>query len=314
MKPKSMKTILLAALMAPGALFAQTTATTTPVGYVTHTVAGNVANEPSGADTYISPVLVTAADFTGETSIPVTGAVATFASGVPLALNDAYIVEITAGANEGWWSRILSTSATTVTAQDEFPASLPAGTKLVVRKLPTLNSFLGENSLGLTGSDQVLLLDPVNQQVTVAIYVAGEWQNFVSEENIDNNVILPGTSIAVRRFGSTPLTVVSTGEVKVTKTQVDIFAQDNWLGQTLAAGGTLSQMNLVNTIDASDFVNFLNPDQTTDVFIKVGPEMQNFVTEANADGFIVGSGQGYVFRRPTATPTAIVIPAQIVAQ
>ena len=35
MKPKSIKSLLALALLAPGALFAQTTAKTTPVGYVT---------------------------------------------------------------------------------------------------------------------------------------------------------------------------------------------------------------------------------------------------------------------------------------
>ena len=150
------------------------------------------------------------------------------------------------------------------------------------------------------------------QQVTFAVYVAGEWQNFVTEANLDNAAILPGTSIVVRRFGATGLTLVSSGEVKTTKTEVDVYPQDNWLGQSLAGGGTLGSMAFSSQILATDKLSLLKPNQQTDFFVKVGPEMQNFVTEANADNIQIAQGAGYVISRPSGAGSALVIPAQFV--
>jgi hypothetical protein len=319
-KPKSnrksrlvMKPIIPFALL--GALFAvgaANAASTDPVGYITHTIAGNVSGDPGGADTFVSPTLVGPAVFASATIVAPSGSLATFSGSVPTDLDSTYILEIVSGADEGWWSKITSSTATTITSADAIPVTAGTNVQMVVRKLPTLNSFLGENLPGLDSSDQVLLLDPATQTVSFVLYVGGEWQNFVTEGNMDNEPILPGTAIAVRRFASTPLTFVSTGEVKTTDTEVDILAQDNWLGQPLAVGGTFATMTFKDQILSSDSLKLLRADQTTDFFISVGTEMQNFVTEANADGEFIAEGAGYVISRPAGEGSTLVIPGQVV--
>jgi hypothetical protein len=299
---------LLGALLAVGAADA---AVTDPVGYITHTIAGNVSGDPGGADTFISPSLVNTAVFASATTIAPSGTLATFSGSVPTDLDSTYLVEITDGPDEGWWSKVSSSTATTITTSDTIPATAGTNVKFAVRKLPTLNSFLGENVPALGASDQVLLLDPVTQTVSVVLYVGGEWQNFVTEANMDNEPILPGTAIAVRRFAATPLTFVSSGEVKTTDTEVDVLPQDNWLGQPLAVGGTLAQMTFKSQLLGSDFLKILRANQTTDAYITVGTEMQNFVTEENAEGEVISEGAGYIISRVGAGST-LVIPGQVV--
>jgi len=310
---KSISYSILTAVAACGLVHGQTTAYTTPVGYITHTVAGNLTNDPAGYDTFISPTLVQPSVFTGQTTIATAGATATFSGSVPTGLDSSYIVEISAGADEGWWSRVASSTATTIVSANAFPVTAGTNVKMTVRKLTTINQFLGENTIGLTGSDSVLVLDPAAQQVSFIVYTAGEWQNFVTEANEDNRPILPGTSIVVRRFAATGLSLVSSGEVKMTKTEVDVSPQDNWLGQPLATGGTLGSMNFKTEILTTDSLRILAPDQTSTFYVSVGTEMQNFVTEANADAVPIAEGAGYVLSRPTGAGSAILIPAQVVA-
>ena len=135
----------------------------------------------------------------------------------------------------------------------------------------------------------------------------------MTEANVDNAAILPGTAVVVRHYGAGPLTLVSNGEVKITKTEVDVFPQDNWLGQPLAVGGTFNLMAFKSQILASDQLKILNPNQSTDFYVSVGTEMQNFVTEANADNTVISQGAGYVISRPTGAGSALLIPAQVVA-
>lgn len=304
---------LVAAAMACGIAHGAATAYTTPVGYITSTVAGNTTNDPAGYDTFISPSLVNPATFAGQTTVAPSGTTATFSGSVPTNLDNSYIVEITAGADEGWWSKVSSSTATTIVTTNAFPITAGTNVKMTVRKLTTINQFLGENTIGLTGNDSVLVLDPAAQAVSFIIYTAGEWQNFVTEVNEDDRPILPGTSIVIRRFGVSGLSLVSSGEVKTTKTEVDIFPQDNWLGQPLATGGTLGSMNFKSEILPSDSLRILAPDQVSSFYVSVGNEMQNFVTEANADNVPIAQGAGYVISRPSGPGSAIVIPAQVVA-
>lgn len=325
---------LLGALLAVGAADA---AATDPVGYITATIAGNVAANPVGAATYVSPTLITPAVFAGAaTASPSGGATITFTSGVPLGLDSSYLLEISNGAQEGWWSAVASSTATSVTVADNFPAGLAGNVSITVRKFSTIANLFGANSAGLTDidgadsnpPDEIQLLDPVTQAARTIVYVTGVapdgWYDFVTSSPADNEIIYPGTSVKVVRYATTPLSLVSSGQVKTTKTQVDVFPSFNWLGQPLATGGTLGSMNFVNQLvqfdgaAANDFLEILSPSQVANQYVALipgfGGVMADFVTTADSTAIPIAEGAGYVIQRDASSPASIVtIPAQTIA-
>jgi hypothetical protein len=334
---------LLAAALACGMAQGAATAYTTPVGYITTPINGNTASNPSGAATYVSAPLVQPDVFAGATTVSPSGSnVATFSGSVPTTLDTSYVLEITSGPSEGWWTTVTSSTATSITVNDNFPAGLSAGEKISVRKHNTLLSVFGANTPGLkvvnnTNSppyDTIEVLNPLTQATTVAVYVLAEvgvaadgWYDFVSQAPLNGFVIEPGTAVKVVRQDASGLSLVSSGTVKTTKTQVDVFPNFNWLGQTLATGGTLGSMSFYNQIvkfdngvTSNDFISLLNPDQSSDVFVAADPTlgigsiMANFVTAADATNEPIGGGEGYVFQRGASTPASVItIPAQTVA-
>lgn len=330
---------LLAAIATIGAASA---AATDPVGYITATIAGNAANNPAGAATYISPTLVQPTVFAGATTVtPSGGSVATFASGVPTTLDSTYVLEITSGTQEGWWSAVSASTATTVTIADPFPAGLGANTTISVRKFDTVKSFLGANSPGLnpfdggaTQADEVQILDPTTGGVTVIVYMPealtgqpDQWLDFGLGANADNYPILPGTAIRVVRFDDDGTDFTVAGSVKVTATQADLFNAENWVSQPLAVGGSLDFMNFYNQLikfdggaTLNDYLDVLNPDQSTTTYVALdesigGGFMLDFGAGTNADAVTLAEGTGYVIRRdPTQPAGTIVIPAQEIVE
>ena len=187
---------------------------------------------------------------------PSGGTTVTFAAGVPLGLDGKYMVEISNGAQEGWWTTVVSSTATSITVSDTFPASLAADVQITVKKFSTVKSLLGLNTPGLTAfdggatqADEVQFWNPITQTVKVVVYlpeaISGSpdmWLDFGGGVSADDFPIYPGTSIRVIRFAAGGLSLVSSGTVKTTKTQVDILPTENWLAQPLATGGTLGSM------------------------------------------------------------------------
>ncbi len=317
----------LAAAMACGLAHGQT-AYTTPVGYVTNSIAGNVALNSSGADTYVAPTLVLPATFAGQTNAVAVGNTLAFAgTSVPLSLDSSYMVEITSGPSEGWWSEITSSTSSSITALDVIPSGLGANVKVVVRKFQTIRSFLGSNGPNLGPLDEVQILDPITQVVKAGRWVAlsSEWQDIVLESSIDNERIFPGTALKIRVFGALPATIayVSSGEVKVTKTQVDVYPASNWLAATFASNGSFISMNLGTQMNQEDFNPATTPkaddlqlilaSQEAVPYYSVGGMIQNVVTEST-DDVAVPAGSGYgIYRDPSAASSTITSPAQPVA-
>lgn len=311
---------LLAAFAACGMAFAAETAYTTPVGYITTPISGNVTGNSAGASTFIANTLQTSAVFAGAATASPSGTLEiNFAGGVPPNLDSSYQLVITQGSQEGWYTTVLgSPSATKITVADAFPAGLPADVKVQVRKYATIQSLLGSNSLGLGASDEVQLLDAsTTPQMISTIVYAGGWFNFVTEEPAENYIIYPGTSVQIVRRGATPLSLVQSGEVKTTKTQVDVYAGDNWLGQTLATGGTLGGMQFATQIASTDFLQIVRPDtgagQSIDNYVASGGVMYNFVTEEDATSEPIAEGAGYLISRSSGPATVVTIPAQVIS-
>lgn len=328
---------LLAAALACGMAQGAATAYTTPVGYITASINGNPTANVFGADTYVASTLVQPSVFAGAATVsPSGGKTITFSGGVPLALDGTYVLEITNGSQEGWWSSVVSSTATSVTVLDTFPAALDANVSISVRKFSTINSLFGANSPGFTDidgvdtnpPDEIQILNPIDQSARTIVYVKDVapdgWYDFVTSTPAGDEIIYPGTSVKIKRYGATPLSLVSSGEVKTTKTQVDIYPNYNWLGQTMATNGTLGSMSFVNQlvkfdgVGANDFLELLSPTQVASQYVALIPEfggfMADFVTTADSSTVPIEGGTGYVIQRAASNPASVItIPAQVIA-
>jgi hypothetical protein len=347
MKPKSIKSLLALALLAPGALFAQTTAKTTPVGYITHTAVGNVAANPSGADTYLTPSLIPSASFAAAPVVDPSGlSVVTFSGSVPTGLTGVHVLEITSGTSEGFWTEVTATTATTVTVASPLPAALDTSTKFVLRKLPTLGSWVGASLVasglsvvdGVNASppDEIQLFNPLTQSAQTAVYVttgAGVptdgWYDFVTQADLTNEPIYPGESVVIKRYGATAISFVASGEVKTTKTQVDIRPNFNWVGSPYSVDSTLGAMSFAailnkedgdaNTTPEADFLDILAADQSTASYVALDPVlgagniMANFVTQNDGSAIPIAGGTGFIINRSSAaSASTITFPAQVI--
>jgi hypothetical protein len=340
-----MKTHITHSLLAAAAVCslanAQTTAYTTPVGYITHTI-----NSAGGGEalTLIGPALIQPSVFSGASTVsPSGGSLATFSGGVPTNLDATYVLEITSGANEGWWSTVTSSTATTITTNDAFPGGLASGTTVSVRKHNTVQSFLGENTPGLIPSDgvegdEIQLLNP-DQSVTPIAYFPAEvtggdpdWYNIVTSEIANDAIIYPGTGVIIKTKSASNLTCVSTGEVKTTDTQVDVYPGLTVVAQTAAAGASLNasgiNTNLIPLNAAGDNIDFdefqvFNADQTVTPHVAADPAllgtqdftMINFVTSEESGAVTFTEGTGAFVKRDASKPaSSIVLKGAVIAQ
>ena len=331
---------LLAAAAACSVANAQTTAYTTPVGYMTHTIAGS--SDGAGADTFLSSSLIQTAVFQGTSSSAPASTTLSFSGGVPNNLDATYVLEITSGANEGWWSTVTSSTATSISVSDVFPQSISGNVTVSVRKHNTVRSFLGANSPGLavfdgvSTADEVQILNPSTQVATGVVYVPKElsgaqqdgWFDISSSSLADDMVIEPGAAVKIKKYGSTLSSFVSTGEVKLTKTQVDIYPDSNWIGTQLAAGGTLDYMQFATQLVAFDGANadfdelqIVSSDQSTvaysalDPSLGAGSVMGNLTDSSIASDVIFAQGTGAIIKRSSSgSPSVLTIPGTVVSQ
>ncbi len=309
---------ILAALAASGLAFGVETAYTTPVGYYTASFSGNPSGNDAGAETFVSANLVNPTVFAGAaTSSPSGGKVISFSGGVPTDLDGTYILEIADGTSEGWWSSVDVSTSTSITIVDDFPAGLSASVKVSVRKFSTIQNLLGNNAPGLVSGDEVQTLDPSSQAGTTIVWDGAQWVNFVTENPAGTDIVYPGTAVKIIRRATAGGSFTVTGSVKTTKTQVDIFPGDNWLGQVNPTGGTLGSMSFAPQILGTDFLDLIRYDtgegQSGDTYVKSGADMVNFVTENVANDEPISAGYGYYIRRETGGGSTITIPAQVIS-
>ena len=314
---------LILAAAASGMASGAETAYTTPVGYTTSTIGPNRSGSSAGAATFIGAALVQPSTFAGAASgvvSPSGGTVITFAGGVPAGLDISSMLEITSATQKGWWTSIASSTATTITVTDVLPAGLPANLQISVRKFSTIQNVFGNNSPGLTvysaGSyDEIQLLKPEIQEVSVIVY-AGGWVNLATELPANNEIIYPGTAVKVIHRANTSLSVVTSGEVKTTPTQVDIFPKDNWFAQPNPTNQTFGNLSLGPQISSTDSVDVIETDggsgQVVTTYVSSSGVMYNLATEADATPTIVKSAEGFLLKR-AGTANTLTLPVQVVA-
>jgi len=317
---------LAAALAASGFTHAQT-AFSNSSGYITVPIAGNVAGSSAGAGTFVSAPLANLSLFAGSaTASPSGGQVISFNGGVPLNLSGASMLEITNGASEGWWTTVASSTATSVTITDSFPAGLAANVAVAVRKFTTIQDVFGENEAGLIDAsnspfDEIQILDAASagQPTKTVVRSGADWFDFVAETVANEDIIYPGTAVKVIRRGALPLSLVIKGGVRVTKTHADVFPGTNWIGQPNPVGETFGGIQVASQLNPADganpdFIDILRPNQSADTFVAVGANILNFVTEADANTESLPEGNGFVLKRSSSqVATTVVFPGQVIS-
>jgi hypothetical protein len=240
MKPKSIKSLLALALLAPGALFAQTTAKTTPVGYETLEVVsgfnylGLRLHQPIIASGTLETV--------GSGSVADTGATFTVQAG------KTYILEINNAS--GVISQFLGSAVAgdTITTADNLSlAGVTAGASYSIRESATLASVFGlTNSAGLeggfggiTGADVVFVPNGSGFDQYYFDTLEESWADV-------NGVAVNGAEIplvyadGVVVSANNPLTLTVSGEVKKFATLLATSSGFNYLSSIYPAGATLA--------------------------------------------------------------------------
>lgn len=246
MKPKSIKSLLALALLAPGALFAQTTAKTTPVGYETIALA-------SGFN-YIGLRLHNATLAAGTLETVTTSAVTDNDVNLQSLVTSGktYIVEVETATASGAVSEVLGSAISTgtiTTPNDLVAAGAAAGDKYKIRESATLASIFGaENSANISpgfgssvGADVVYV--PNGSGGFNSYYYDGDdtvWKNASSGANVVAAdvplVYLDGVLI----FAANPIDITVSGEVLLESVIQVVSSGFNYLSSVYPAGATLS--------------------------------------------------------------------------
>ncbi len=259
MKPKSIQSLLAVALLAPGALFAQTTATTTPVGYVTQTVRPNIANL-IGINLHNAAVSSGVIDSSTSTSITDTGV--NFTS--LLTSGKTYILEISGASDNGVIQEVVTWSGSTLTTTTNLTPFITNGTTTYkLREAPTISSIFGpNNSFGLTPStdgdttacDTILVLNAAGDAfVTCFYYDDGTTQAWYDLDfnDVTNLPLIYADSLYVSRVAGVDKNIVISGEVKTTKTNLALAAGNNFVGSVYPAGSTFGNSGLSLSLSPS---------------------------------------------------------------
>ena len=241
-----MKTILLAALLAPGALFAQTTATTTPVGYETLALSPGL----NFASIRLHEAPVASGQLESATANSVTdndiNLSALITSGT------TYILEL--GNGSGIIQEITTAGAGTSITTPSNLSGLTYPISYKLRKSATLASVFGDTSANLkldrgaggpAGADQVWVFT----SGTFAKYYFDDfggaleepgWYNIATNEAVNPsaiNLVYADSFIISSNAGRD---VVVSGEVKLQSTELNLQPGFNFVSSVAPTGVTLA--------------------------------------------------------------------------
>jgi uncharacterized protein (TIGR02597 family) len=248
MKPYTYALLAAAAMCG---LAAAETAYTTPVGYVTETLAPSRDNLIGL--TVHSPT-VAAGTLDSATSNSVTDAAVNF--GTLLTSGSTYILEINNGSGEGYIQEITAWTGSTLTTPQNISSVVVGGTTTYqVRKAPTISEIFGAtNSVGLTASadgsttsaDVILIPDGLGGFVNVFYYNDGTdqlWLDTAFNDASTLPLVYTDGLIVARKAGS-PINLTVTGEVKTTPTVFVVSPGDNYLGAVYPVGSQLGSSGM----------------------------------------------------------------------
>lgn len=306
MKPKSILTALAVALLAPGALFAQTTATTTPVGYVSLTI-------PAESDSTFTPALNQAPVLSTAATAVAGNTVSFTASGIQA---DAFVNQnptftksyllVTSGPLEGQRFPITANTTSSVTVASSTnlqSAGLLTGATFSVINNWTLQSvFPGGAGVGVSTD----LYEPlgyvlVSDQASVGVNRAntGAFYYYVGDETFPagwrdandpegpsyNDLPLDPTITYTIRTGTNAQTLTLTGQVPSTKLVSYLVdaeeANDQYVSNPFPVDMTLQASGLQSAIQES-----------TDIY---DPKDIVFVYDEEAEGVNKGASASYFY-------------------
>jgi hypothetical protein len=314
---------LLAAAALCGAAFGQT-ATTTPVGYVTHTLAPNMFNLVGV--TLHSPTVASGV-IDAESATSVTDNEVNF--GTTLEAGSTYILEL----GDGTIQEITSWSGSALTTPNDITGLVTPGTTTYkVRRAQTVSDIFGENNtFGLTPSadgesgsaDKILILNASNSFDTVFYFNDGAgiegWLDSEGELAGDKVIAYPD-GFFVQRVAGAPISLVVSGEVKTAPTGGVLVNGFNYLSAVAPVGLTLDSSSLKNYITAStdgdstsaDNVLIQNPGgtYTTAFYFNDGAGVEGWLdSEGELAGDLPLDSGFLILNRGGVKPYNVAIPA-----
>lgn len=326
MKPKTILTGLAAALLAPGALFAQTTATTTPVGYVTEVLQPGMYNLVGLS---LQNAAVASGVLTASASDSVSASAFNFTT--LLTAGKTYILEL----NNGTVQEITSWTATTLNTPDNISSQVTNNTTAFkLREAETVSSVFGAtNSVGLTpsvdgGLDSAdkIVISTSSGLVTIYYYNDGEGTEgwFTDVGDPAENIVLsyPDGFFVQRAAGEGNLNLVVSGEVKTKATSGVLVPGYNYLASVTPSGTglTLATSGLKNYLTASAdgdpstadnvFLPLADGSYTTCYYFNDGAGTEGWYTASGdpADDLSLTSGYLIYSLSETVKPYTVSVP------
>ena len=244
---------LIAAALACGLASATTTAYTTPVGYVTETLAPsqyNLIGMPLQTPTTFAGLITgKAANTVSFTGVDLT--VTLGASGS----SGTYVLELPNGIIQ----EVTAWTATSITTPQDISSYVVANTTTaVVRKAPTVAQIFGAtNSSGLSATtdistaDKIWIPDGMGGWSQVFYYNDGAGtEGWLDDQNnlAADRPLFYADALYVQRVAGSSISLTISGEVKKTPTSSALIPAWNFLGAVSPAGLTLANSGLENSI------------------------------------------------------------------
>jgi uncharacterized protein (TIGR02597 family) len=316
---------LLAAAMACGMAQGQTTAYTTPVGYVT--LGDTTIGQPSvkgNTDVLLTATLERPAVFAGLVS-GVTGGVTIDIQGTPgltaSIVATPHVAKITSGSKAGFYALIASNDTDSVTVTLPTGQSLSgvvSGDKVEIRPAWTASSFFAGSNL--PADTELYQFSGVSPGINVAsdfiyVYDGTSWLDAGTGDPVDP-VIYPGEQFVLRNVAAAPIpALVVSGEVPrlgVTNviTNFGPGQQDLPFGVLSPVNQTLAQAGLISVASADDELNIYDNSlaginkAASILLVFDGVDWLDAGTgDPVGPAFSIKSGDGFVYRRAAGKPT-----------
>ena len=267
-------TTVAALLLGTAGAFAQNTsasATTAPVGFVTHTLQSGQFNLIGV--TLHQPILTTGT-FTATAATTITNTNTNFSN--ILTTGVTYILEITEATNTdliGVTQDITTWAGSGITTGDNLAAQgLVAGDQYQIRRAATIADIFGETnsanlpaSASVAASAQILIQDPASADGFSRYYYntggfgqGAAWQQIQPNGGAEiiveaDEVVIPYVDAIFVQMpsGVDDVDIVITGSVKLTATTIALTGNFNYVSTGFPVGSTLQNSDLEDTLAVS---------------------------------------------------------------
>jgi uncharacterized protein (TIGR02597 family) len=301
----SLRLAAAVALASVGGSFAQTTATTDPVGFITLNIAGT-GGASSNKLSFTGLGMTRPVEYQGSAEAIGTNTVtdneATWTHNQFNGANGAYYLEIASGPGAGTTYDITGTSAANkrITLAQNLAAGVAAPVSFKVRKHWTIATVFGENNeVGLAGGDEASVSDQI------LLHVAGTFKAYYYQvapagaggtgwrgasdafANASGTVIYPDDAVIIRRIQSSNIPVTLLGSVKIGQTSIPVSAGVNFFGNVAAAPFTLGSSQLYTGNSSTGLVGGDEPSTSDQVLLWNGSGYTTYyyqVAPASAGG------------------------------